>query len=401
MRGRRLIPLVLLLLLGSCAAPAAQELPGDASQAMAAVSLPPARPEPAPEPASEPDPEPEPEPPGPEEQAAAIAAAMTAEERTGQVFFARFPESGAPELARELHLGGYLLFGRDFKDSTPEQVRETVAACQQAASLPLLMGVDEEGGTVVRASFYPAFRERRFPSPQRLYASGGLEAVEADALEKSAFLLDLGLNVNLAPVCDVSADPEDFIYDRAFGRGAEETAEYVSVVVSAMGRAGIGSVMKHFPGYGNNRDTHTGSALDRRAPETILKEDLLPFRAGAEAGAGAALVCHNIVACLDGTLPASLSPAAYRLLRNQGGFDGVAMTDDLDMKAVRQYVREGSAAVMALNAGADMVITGDPAAMTAQVLAALEDGRLDPARLEEAAARVICWKLRLGLIPAA
>lgn len=347
-----------------------------------------------------PEPEPEPEPPTAEEQLRAILAGMTDGEKVGQLFFVRCPEENPAALAEEYGLGGYILFGRDFKDSTPEQVREKLIACQQGSKIPMLMGVDEEGGAVVRVSRYPAFRERKFRSPQALFAKGGLEAIEADAGEKSGFLLDLGLNVNFAPVCDVSTDPKDFIYDRSFGKEAAETAEYVRAVVSAMNERGMGSVLKHFPGYGNNADTHTGIALDNRPLERFLEHDLLPFRAGIEAGAGAeaVLMSHNIVACLDSDLPASLAPEAYALLRKELGFDGVTLTDDLDMGAVKQYVEEGSAAALALKAGADMVLTGDPKSQIPQVLAALASGELTRERVEEAALRVLRWKLNLGLI---
>ena len=123
-----------------------------------------------------------------------------------------------------------------------------VRACQAAAALPMLVGVDEEGGTVNRISGYPAFRDTPFASPQELYQAGGFDAVREDALEKCAFLEELGVNVNFAPVCDVSTDPEDFIYKRSFGRNAAETAQYVRTVVETMGERGMGSVLKHFPG---------------------------------------------------------------------------------------------------------------------------------------------------------
>ena len=225
-----------------------------------------------------------------------------------------------------------------------------------------------------------------------------LEAVRADALDKSAFLLDLGLNVNLAPVCDVSTDPADFIYARAFGQDAQATAEYADTVVSAMGEAGIGSVLKHFPGYGSNRDTHTGIAVDQRPLEQFRQSDFLPFQAGIDAGAGGVLVSHNIVTCLDPELPASLSPASYQVLREELGFEGVAMTDDLDMDAVQKYVEEGTAPVMALQAGADLVLTSDPQGGIPSVLEAVETGALTWDRLDQSVLRVLRWKLQLGLL---
>lgn len=323
---------------------------------------------------------------------------MTPEEKAGQLFWVRFPETGWDELAREWHPGGFLLFGRDFKNRTPEELRTLLASLQETSPIPLLLGVDEEGGTVVRASYYPAFRAEKFRSPQALFAAGGLEAVRADALDKSAFLLDLGLNVNLAPVCDVSTDPADFIYARAFGQDAQATAEYADTVVSAMGEAGIGSGLKHFPGYGSNRDTHTGIAVDQRPLEQFRQSDFLPFQAGIDAGAGGVLVSHNIVTCLDPELPASLSPASYQVLREELGFEGVAMTDDLDMDAVQKYVEEGTAPVMALQAGADLVLTSDPQGGIPSVLEAVETGALTWDRLDQSVLRVLRWKLQLGLL---
>lgn len=388
---------LLALVLTGCAqppSPAADQVYPEPAQPEPAVSVL------APEEETPPVEVPKPQPPTVEEQAQAILEGMTQEEVVGQLFFVRYPGDSAlaVQWAQDYHLGGYILFGQDFKEDTPDGVRAKIAASQAASSTPMLMGVDEEGGTVVRASYYPAFRAEKFKSPQKLFAQGGLEAIRADALEKSTFLKDLGINVNLAPVVDVSTDPDDFIYDRAFGQGAEETAEYAAVVVNAMKEQGMGSVLKHFPGYGNNVDTHTGIAYDTRPLEQFLTGDLLPFQSGGEAGAGGVLVSHNIVTCLDETLPASLSPAAYKLLREEAGFSGVAMTDDLDMAAVGEYVEDGSAAVMALQAGADMVLTSVPQQQIPQVLSALETGDLSWERVQEGACRVLVWKIRLGMI---
>ncbi len=197
----------------------------------------------------------------------------------------------------------------------------------------LLIGSDEEGGTVTRASRNPNLFEKPFSSPQKLAAQATEHGsiFSEDAWEKNSALLALGINVNLAPVADVSTDPADFIYDRALGQDAAATADYAAQVVTAMRESGIGSVLKHFPGYGSNADTHTGIALDERSLETFRQSDFLPFAAGIEAGEGTAavLVSHNIMAAVDSDLPASLSPAVHDLLREELGFTGVAMTDDL------------------------------------------------------------------------
>lgn len=348
-------------------------------------------------------PEPEPEPDPRQETIDRLLSSMTTEEKAGQVFFPRCPASGGAELAAEYHLGGYLLFKSNLNDRTPQQVQEEISALQETAAIPLLIGTDEEGGTVARVSACSQLREKRFSSPQRLYKQGGLEAVLADCQEKDALLTTLGINVNFAPVADLSTDPSDFIYDRTLGLGTEETCEYISAVVTQMEGDGVGSVLKHFPGYGPNKDTHTGSAVDERPLETFREEDFLPFRAGIEASGGTAavLVSHNIVTSMDPDRPASLSPAVYQLLREELGFDGPALTDDLAMKAVTKYAKEQeqSPAVLALAAGCDMVVTADFQGQLPLVLAALEDGTLPRERLDEAVSRVLGWKYDLGLLP--
>lgn len=328
---------------------------------------------------------------------------MTDEEKVGQLFFVRCPAAGQAETIETYHLGGYLLFGRDFKDAagdwlTEEQFTETLRSYQAASAIPLLIGVDEEGGAVARASRNPNLFEAKCKSPQALFAQGGMEAIEADALSKNTRLLELGVNVNLAPVADVSTDPGDFIYDRAFGRDAKATAEYVRAVVENMDAAGVGSVLKHFPGYGNNADTHTGAALDERPWEQFITEDFLPFQAGIDAGAGAVLVSHNVASCMDAALPASLSPEVHRVLRQDLDFEGVILTDDLAMDAVDAYARDGSAAVLAVLAGNDMILTTDFETQIPQVLAALEDGTIPRELLDQAVSRVLAWKYDLGLL---
>lgn len=357
---------------------------------------------------------PEPEP-TPEELAAAeiedLLASLTLEQKVGQLFFVRCPDSGAAEDVSAYHLGGYVLFGRDFQDAagawlTREQFTAAVQSYQDAAAadtgIPLLIGSDEEGGTVTRASRNPNLFEKPFSSPQKLAAQATEHGsiFSEDAWEKSSALLALGINVNLAPVADVSTDPADFIYDRALGQDAAATADYVAQVVTAMRESGIGSVLKHFPGYGSNADTHTGIALDQRSLETFRQSDFLPFAAGIEAGAGttAVLVSHNIMAAVDPDLPASLSPAVHDLLREELGFTGVAMTDDLAMDAVAAYAQDGAVAVMALEAGNDLIITTDYRTQIPRVIEAVENGTLSMDTIDTACRRVLTWKQALGLL---
>ena len=353
------------------------------------------------------EPETPPEP-TPEELAAQqiedLLSSLTLEEKVGQLFFVRVPDADAAADVSTYHLGGYILFGRDTADKTADALIQTIQSYQDAAAadtgIPLLIGVDEEGGTVVRVSSNPHLRASKFRSPQRAHADGGMEAVLADTREKDILLSALGFNVNLAPVADVSTDPGDFIYDRTLGQDAAATADYVSQVVTQMSGDGMGSVLKHFPGYGNNIDTHTGIAVDERSLENFTNADFLPFQAGTEAGGGrtAVLVSHNIMAAVDDTLPASLSPAVHDLLREQLGFDGVVMTDDLAMEAVAAYSADGAVAVMALEAGNDLIITTDYRTQIPKVIEAVEGGTLSEDTIDTACRRVLTWKQALGLI---
>lgn len=347
---------------------------------------------------SQPDPSPE---PNAWDLAEKRVASMTTEEKVGQLFFVRCPADSAQEDVSRYHLGGYLLFGRDTKDKTADGLIQTIASYQSAAGdIPLLIGVDEEGGSVVRVSSNPNLRSEKYRSPQQLYKDGGLEAIVADAHRKDLLLQALGFNVNLAPVADVSTDSGDFIYSRSFGQSAESTASYVSAVVSQMREDSMGSVLKHFPGYGNNVDTHTGIAVDKRSLETFRTSDFLPFSSGIAAGdgTGAVLVSHNIMESVDPSLPASLSPAVHALLREELGFEGVVMTDDLAMDAVAAYSADGAVAVMALEAGNDLLITTDYRSQIPKVLAAVDDGTLDQQIIDTACTRVLVWKMALGLL---
>ena len=353
----------------------------------------------------------EPEPPEDPEEAALLALLedMTLEEKAGQLFFVRVPAENAVEDVMTYHLGGYLLFGRDTQNKTASELIQTIASYQAAAELPLLIGVDEEGGTVVRVSSNPHLRSKKFSSPGKLWKQG-LDALLRETREKSILLKSLGFNVNLAPVADVSTNSGDFIYNRTTGMDAEETADYTARVTEAQSFYGLGSVLKHFPGYGNNKDTHTGVAVDERSMETFLEQDFLPFQAGIAVEETvwpsgelrrlrpAVLVSHNIVNCMDPNLPASLSPEVHRILREDLGFDGVVMTDDLAMDAVSAYAAGGNVAVMSIQAGNDLVVTTDYRTQIPRVIQAVRDGTLEEEAVDAACLRVLRWKLELGLL---
>jgi len=167
-----------------------------------------------------------------------------------------------------------------------------------------------------------------------------------------------------------------------------------------MQQNGVGAVLKHFPGFGDlPGDDHTGKVVDNvRSPEHLRAYDYVPFQKGIEAGAGAVMVGHCLVTKLDPAAPASLSEKVIRILRSDFGFKGVIMTDDLTQPIIGEYFDEGEAAVQAILAGCDMIVTSWSDVQYDAIVQALEDGRLTRARLQESVVRIIQWKMDLGLL---
>lgn len=331
-------------------------------------------------------------------EAEKILGTMSLEEKIGQMFLVRCPDEEQLDLYLSMKPGGFILFGKDFAEKTKEQVVNNIAYYQKSSDIPMIIGVDEEGGTVVRVSSNPLLAEKRFKSPQELYAIGGLEEISRDAKEKSELLLSLGINLNLAPVADVSVNKLDFMYQRAFGGDAAETSEYVKTVVQSMKNSKISSTLKHFPGYGNNADTHTGSAYDTRPYEQFVNNDFIPFKAGIKAGAESILVSHNVVDAIDNSLPASLSENVIDILRNDMEFTGIIMTDDLSMGAITGLEAKFPPEVMAVTAGNDMLIVTDFENSYAALLNAVRTGEVSSERIDESILRILQWKLYMNLM---
>lgn len=327
-----------------------------------------------------------------------ILADMTIDEKVGQMFIARVPETYKLENIRNFHLGGYIMFGRDFAGLTRNQVISTLQSYQDQAKIPMFIGVDEEGGIVNRVSTNRNLRAAPFWSPQVLYAEGGYDLIRSDTKEKAELLRSLGINLNFAPVADVSQNSSDFIYERSFGQDANATSEYVRNVVEVMREQNMGSVLKHFPGYGNNIDTHTGVSYDNRPYKTFVSSDFLPFKAGIDAGASMVLVSHNVVNAIDGQSPASLSSRVHEILRDDLEFDGVIITDDLIMDGVRNFAGDAEVAVMAVEAGNDMLCCTNFWEQVPAVIDAVNNGRISEERINESVLRILQLKISLGII---
>lgn len=327
-----------------------------------------------------------------------IVNEMTLEQKVGQMFFARCPENDVINEIKKYNFGGCLIFARDIKGETKDSLKAKLRDYQKNSLYPMLVGVDEEGGIVNRVSKYKNFRAVPFWSPQELYKEGEFDLIKSDTEEKSDLLLSLGINVNFAPVCDVSENSDDYIYSRTFGKNAEETGKYVSNVVNVMNDKNIGSVLKHFPGYGNNNDTHKGIAYDKRTLESFEKCDLIPFEEGIKSGAKCILVSHNIVYCFDDKNPASLSKKVHEYIRDNMNFEGIIMTDDLVMEGITDLIGVEKSAVVAISAGNDLLCSTDYDKQIPAVIKAVNDGEIDINTINKSVIRILKWKKSLGLL---
>lgn len=327
-----------------------------------------------------------------------ILNGMSTEDKVGQLFMGCFYDSlpSADEI-EEYHLGAILLFKGSFRDMNTESLSKALAEIHETGPIPPLVAVDEEGGTVNRLSCYTAFRNTPFESPRKIYEKGGMDALISDAHEKNQLLSSVGIDMNLAPVCDISRQPENFMYQRSLGQDAQTTAKYASSMVKACEEDNMICVLKHFPGYGNSADTHKGLVVDQRPLSQFENEDFIPFKAGIDAGAPAVLVSHNIVSEIDCNFPASLSKKTHRLLREDMEFEGIIITDDLSMTAISQYTEGKDSAVAAVLAGNDILCTGDFKTQYHNVLAAVKDGTISMERLDESVKRILSLKMEKDL----
>ena len=347
-----------------------------------------------------------PEDPG-EAALQALLKGMTLEEKAGQLFFVRVPAENALEDIMTYHLGGYLLFGRDTQDKTANDLIQTIASWQAEAvehgtGIPLLVGVDEEGGTVARASRNPNLFPEKCKSPQKLFAEGAWEAIEQDAVDKNSGLLSYGINVNFAPVADVWWNSDNTVVEkRSFGSDPELVAQMTAEAVKGLQEHGVSATLKHFPGHGGtSKDSHDEIASVSETIQEMDKKDLVPFKAGIEAGADQVMIGHICTPkASDEDIPATFSYFwVTEVLRAYLGFEGVAITDALNMGAITQKYTSAEASIKALEAGADMLLMPENFEEAYQgVLEAVKDGTLKEARVDESLARI--FRLKYKKIP--
>ena len=320
---------------------------------------------------------------------------LSLDEKIGQLVLARYPKKDVIDNLLKYKLGGYVFFANDFKNKSELEVKEMINNLQLSSSIPLITSVDEEGGKVVRISSNNNLVKEKFKSSRELYLLGGMDKIREDTINKSKVLFNLGLNVNLAPVVDVSMNVDDYMYERSIGEDVKITSLYSETVINASSGLGVSYVLKHFPGYGNNTDTHKDSAIDNRSYESILENDLPPFKRGIEEGAEAIMISHNIVSSIDSSNPASLSTNIHNLLRDKLKFTGIIITDDLYMGAT---LKIEDASVKAVLAGNNLLITTDYINSINSIKNAINEGVISEKLIDKLAFKVLAWKYYKGLM---
>jgi beta-N-acetylhexosaminidase len=290
----------------------------------------------------------------------------------------------------EAGLGGVVLFSRNV--GTPEQLRGLTAGLH-AAGGGLVVAIDEEGGDVTRLE---AATGSSYPGNGALGAIDDVELTRRVASAMGTDLSEAGVDLNLAPVADVNTEPQNPVIGiRSFGSDPSLVARHVAAFVEGLQSAGVAACAKHFPGHGATTvDSHLGLPQVTHGLERLLAEELPPFRAAVRAGVAAIMTAHILVPALD-DVPATVSSQILGgLLREELGFDGMVMTDALEMRGLSGTLGVEQGAVRALAAGADALCLGHDlgaesvASVHAAIVAAVHDGRLPEGRLQQAAERV-------------
>ena len=327
---------------------------------------------------------------------------MSVRDAVGQMFVVSMngtePDYYVEKMIRERNIGGVILFGPNMRSE--EGTRRLTRSLQELSmatepKVPLFVAVDHEGGAVQGAPWVA-------PQPSAAEVGARGDPAEARRVSESIGreLRRAGVNTDLAPVVDTGGGAA--IWTRSYGDAPDLVARMGAAAVEGFERAGVVSAAKHFPNHGPAlEDSHVGRPVIEHDAQTLADVDLPPFRAAIGAGVPMVMVGHLVYPAIDPGRPASLSPAAVGLLRDELGFDGVIVTDDLAMEGARRGGTVARAAVEAVGAGADLLIVSSPpeeqAAAYDAVVAAVEGGEIPRERVEASVGRIMGIKERYPL----
>lgn len=329
-----------------------------------------------------------------------IVAQMPLEDRVAGLFFVT-PEAitgvstavkagdGTKDALNTYAVGGIAYFAKNIKSE--EQFKEMVSNTVLYSKYPLFIGIDEEGGEVSRLS--TAGLVEKTDSAQVIGESGDPNKAYEAGVKIGTYLADYGINVNFAPVADLASVENSVMTKRSYGNDASQVSQYVAGMVKGMEEQGITACLKHFPGIGGTtEDSHNGLATLTTSAEDFRNNEFAVFKAGIEAGADIIMVGHEDAPALtnNDNTPASLSKIIVTdILRGELGYNGVVITDAMNMKAISEYYGSGEAAIMAFKAGCDMVLMPEDfeEAYNA-VLEAIADGTISEQRINDSLKRV-------------
>ena len=332
---------------------------------------------------------------------------MSLEDKLWQLFYVTVEDISGNEADTEMteefaantdkyKVGGIIIFEKNAQEKI--QLMKLLADLAISFDTPVFLGVDEEGGTVSRLS-----RSCDVTDNGNMSDIEGISQARAVGERLGRELSGLGFNMDFAPVADVLVNPHNTeIGKRSFGSDPVTVAQQVAAEVSGMRSRGVSPVLKHFPGHGSAvTNSHNGVSISKRTLDQLRAEEFLPFIRGIEEGAEFVMVSHlSFPEIVGDNTPSSLSPVIITdLLRGELGYDGIVITDALNMGAITEMYEPGEAEVLAIEAGADMLLMpADLDAAYEALLTAVENGRITEERIDESISRILSIKKKMGLI---
>lgn len=293
-------------------------------------------------------------------------------------------------------VGGIIYFANNFDNV--DQTRDMISNTQSYSKIGLFIATDEEGGRVNRIMDTLG---TTYIGPMYDYKDDGPDAAFENAKTIASDMSALGFNLDFAPVADVWSNPDNTVIgDRAYCDDYAQAAELVGSAVKGFQDGGVICTLKHFPGHGDTaEDSHYSSAYVNRTKAQIMADEMQPFRTGIDAGAELVMVGHLIVPDID-ELPSTLSyKIATEMLRGDMEFDGVAITDSMEMESIADNYGVADSAVMAVQAGMDMLLQpADLAAAVNAIVTAVQNGDITEPRIDESVRRILTLKAERGLL---
>lgn len=339
-------------------------------------------------------------------------SSMTLKEKIGQMFIVctdsldfdaetKVTEKMKKNL-EEYKPGGVIFFSYNLKNR--KQIKKMISNIQNTEEIPLFISVDEEGGSVARIANTPNMKTTKFPSMSEIGKTKDSKNAYNVGETIGQEIHELGFNLDFAPVADLNTNSENTeIGNRSFGSDADTVSEMVAQEVKGLQAQGVSSTLKHFPGQGQcGEDTHKGYVDLNATIDRLRDVEFLPFKSGISAGSDMVMMSHVAVSQITGKeTPASLTKLMVTdILREEMQFDNIIITDAMNMKVITKFYDADQAAIMAVEAGNDMILMPDNFEQAYEgVLEAVKDGTLSESQIDASVSRILTVKIRRGILP--